>query len=212
MRTAVLTALTLLSVHAVLTAQSTSAGQSGHRALLDESREISLARSAAPPSVSDAASVYVLSADGWRLAVRGTNGAACMVSRSWVESVEPVCWDEEGAATAMPVEMFRIEQLHGGASIDSVNRDVAAGFVSGRFRLPRRPAVSYMMSSAQRLISDDGRAVGSWRPHLMIDYPYLTERDLGLRAGGEPTSLMVTDAGKPTARMIIVLQAFVDPR
>jgi hypothetical protein len=46
----------------------------------------------------------------------------------------------------------------------------------------------------------------------MIDYPYLTERDLGLAAGGDPRSLMVSDAGKPTARMIIVVQQFVEPR
>lgn len=209
---AVLTVLTILAVPTVLRAQSSSAGQSGPRTLLPRDQEISLARSAAPASVSDSAAVYVLSAAGWRLAVAGSNGAACIVSRTWVESLEPVCYDEEGAATSMAVEMHRIELLHRGISKDSVDRAVAAGMASGRFRLPMRPAMSYMMSSAQRLIGDDGRPVGRWQPHLMIDYPYLTERDLGLAAGGEPSSLMVSDPGKPTARMIIVLKTFVDPR
>src|SRR6266436_4494112 len=49
----------------------------------DENAEIALARSAAPPSISDAAEVMVLRRDGYATAVKGANGFLCIVERSW---------------------------------------------------------------------------------------------------------------------------------
>jgi len=49
----------------------------------DENSEIALARSAAPRSVSDGAEVMVLGREGYRTAVKGTNGFVCLVERSW---------------------------------------------------------------------------------------------------------------------------------
>src|ERR1041385_1575939 len=45
--------------------------------------EIALARSAAPPSISDDAEVLVLGEHGYETAVKGKNGFVCMVERSW---------------------------------------------------------------------------------------------------------------------------------
>ena len=45
--------------------------------------EISLARSAAPSSISADASVFVLGARGYESAATGTNGWVCFVERSW---------------------------------------------------------------------------------------------------------------------------------
>ena len=87
---------------------------------------------------------------------------------------------------------------------------LADGIVSGRFRLPRRPAMSYMMSYDQQLIGDDGRAAQRWQPHLMIYYPYITGTELGLGAGDLKTA-MVVDGGKPLANIMIVLRDFVQP-
>ena len=42
--------------------------------IADEQSEIALARSAAPASISDAAEVMVLQRDGYKTAVKGTNG------------------------------------------------------------------------------------------------------------------------------------------
>ena len=160
--------------------QSQGGGQRGPRTLLPRAEEIALARSAAPAAVSDSATIYVLGQLEYEEAVRGTNGNACYVSRDWLESLEPHCFDAEGAATVMAMAMHRVARLHQGQSIAEADREIADGLASGRFRLPRRPAMSYMMSAAQRLVSDDGRAVGRWQPHLMIYYPYLTSADVGL--------------------------------
>jgi len=208
---AVVAVVAVLTVPTVLTAQGSAAGQSGRRELLPRDREISLARSAAPAGVSDSATVLVLTDRGYEIAARGANGVSCIVSRSWVASLEPVCYDEEAAQTVMQMELRRVHLLHQGVSKDSVERDIALGLAEGRFRLPRRPAMSYMMSGAQQLISDDGRAVGRWQPHLMIYYPYLSGRDIGAMAP-DPSAVMIVDEGKPNSMMMIVVRSFVEPR
>ena len=45
--------------------------------------EIALARSAAPPVVSDGATVKVLTASGFEVARQGDNGAVCLVMRGF---------------------------------------------------------------------------------------------------------------------------------
>ena len=48
----------------------------------DEQSEIALARSAAPSFISDGAEVMVLGREGYKTAVKGTNGFLCIVERS----------------------------------------------------------------------------------------------------------------------------------
>ncbi len=205
----IFTAFALASAPAL--AQSTAAGQSGRRALLPRDREIALARSAAPAALGDSATVWVLTDHGYEVAVRGTNGAACYVSRSWVESLEPHCYDAEGAATILPMQMRKVELLHAGRTSADADREINDLLAAGRYRLPRRPAVSYMMSSAQELISDDGRRVGRWQPHLMIFFPFLTVADVGLAGDGDAGATMVVDPGTPMSNLMVVVRRFVDP-
>jgi hypothetical protein len=145
------------------------------------------------------------------VAEQGTSGVACYVSRSWIESIEPHCFDPEGAQSIMPMEMRRVELRHRGMSGDDIERDIGAGLSSGRFRTPRRPALSWMLSGAQRLVSDDGTPVGKWRPHLMIYYPYLTAAELGLGAVPDFTQAVLVDGGMPTSNLMIVTGEFVQP-
>jgi hypothetical protein len=209
MKHAVMCALALASAVPVA-AQGVGGGQSGPRSLLPREREIALARSAGPAAVTDSATIFVLTAAGYEVGVRGTNGAACYVSRDWLASLEPHCFDPEGAGTILPLAMHRVTLLHRGKTPAEADREIADGITSGRFRLPRRPAMSYMLSAAQALIAEDGRAVGAWRPHLMIYYPYLTDADLGLVKGTEEIS--IADSGKPTASIVMVVRDFVQPR
>jgi hypothetical protein len=75
----------------------------GPRKLLPRAEEIALARSAAPASVSDSATIYLLTDSGYAVGVKGTSGAACYVSRDWIASIEPHCFDPEGAETILPM-------------------------------------------------------------------------------------------------------------
>ena len=192
-------------------AQSKTAGQAGPRRLLPRAEEIALARSAAPAEVSKGATVWVFTDSGYAVAETGTNGVACYVSRSWVESIEPHCFDAEGAATILPMQMRTVELRHRGMSHDEVEREIAAGLSSGRFRTPRRPALSWMLSGAQQLVSDDGTPVGNWRPHLMIYYPYLTAAELGLGPVPDFKGAVLVDGGTPTSNLMIVTREFVQP-
>src|ERR1700740_3163685 len=56
--------------------------------LMDRSAEIALAKSAAPPSVADKASVLVLTRHGYETAIEGSNGFVCAVERSWMAQYE----------------------------------------------------------------------------------------------------------------------------
>lgn len=189
-------------------AQSVAAGRTGPRTLLLREREIALARTAAPPAVSRDATVMVLTERGFEVAVKGTSGVTCVVNRSHPQSLEPHCFDAEGSATVLPMELRRTELLRDGKSNEEIDREIAAGLLSGQYRLPRRPAMSYMMSSEQVLYDDDGRKVGKWEPHLMIYYPNLTSADLGL--GGTPSTqaALVVDEGKAVSNIMIVVKEF----
>jgi hypothetical protein len=210
MRVVVVTVIIGLAASVGNAQDSRDSRRAGPRKGLPIAQEIALARSAAPPSVADSASVYVFADSGYVLAERGSNGAACYVSRSWPASVEPHCFDSEGAATILPMHMREVELLHGGMTPAEAEREIGAGISSGRFRLPRRPAVSYMMSAAQELISDDGKAVGRWRPHVMIYYPFLEDESGG--KAPDMKAAMITGARSASSSITFVVPEFVPVR
>lgn len=202
----------LLAAAGTLSAQGAGAGKTGRRALMARADEIALARSAAPDSVSREARILVLTERGFEVAVPGASPVTCLVNRSWPGSVEPSCFDAEAAATILPVEVYRTEQRHRGVADAEIEREISDRLADGRFRLPRRPALQYMMSSGQRLISDDGRAVGKWQPHLMLFIPYITNAELGLPESFDMQAGHVSDSGKPWATLVIAVRGFVDPK
>ncbi len=201
----------LVALPGVVTAQASGHGRAGKRALMPREVEVALARSAAPKEVSAAADIYVLTDTGYAVAVRGTNGNACLVDRSWPESLEPHCFDAESAATVMQTALRRGSLLQSGATHEDINREIDEGLRTGRFRVPTRPAMTYMMSSAQVLYNDDGKRVGAWQPHLMIYYPNLTSEQLGLGGKPNPDAAIVVDSGKPLANIMIIVKKAIDP-
>jgi len=178
---------------------------------LAEDEEIALARSAGPDEISADATVWVLRNGEYAVAVHGSNANHCFVARSVPQSLEPVCYDEEGAATVLPWEFKHFELRTSGKSKDELEAALAEALGSGELRAPSRPAMSYMLSSAQRLYDpESGRSAGNWKPHLMLYIPYLTDESIGLSAGLE--TLQVSRPGTPMAYLIIVVPEFVDPK
>jgi hypothetical protein len=191
-------------------AQSSAAGRAGPRPTLDPETEIALALSAAPPAVSSEATVLLWTGEGFGVGREGSNGVTCYVARSWPDSLEPHCFDPEGSRTILPIHLRQMELWHRGYAPEDVEAEIAEGLRTGTLRLPQRPAMSYMMSSRQSLISDDGRSVGAWEPHLMIYYPWLTEADLGLGTVPSTDAALVVDPGTPLSNILIVLPSFAD--
>ena len=200
---------TVILAHTVQ-AQGTESGRPGPRAVLEAQHELALAVSAAPPAVADEATVLAWNGAAFDTMRVGTNGVTCYVARSWPESLEPHCFDVEGSATILPIHLRQMQLWHEGRGADEVDAVIAEGLRSGQFRLPSRPAMSYMMSAGQRLIGDDGTPVGAWRPHLMIYYPYLTPEAMGLGAAPSPDAAVVVDPGTPFSNLMIVVRDFVE--
>lgn len=192
-----------------VTAQSSEDGRAGPREQLARDFETTLALSAAPPAVAEEASVLLWTGSGFEVGRAGSNGVTCYVARSWPESLEPHCFDEEGSVTILPIHLRQMELWHLGRSQAAIEAEIGEGLRSGHFRLPNRPVMSYMMSDGQVLFNDEGTRVGRWQPHLMIYYPYLTQAALGLGAVPSAEAAMVVDPGTPLSNIMIVVRDFV---
>ena len=97
------------------------------------------------------------------------------------------------------------------ADLLGFTREIAEAIGRGEFRIPTRPAMAYMMSSGQILVSDEGQNVGAWRPHLMLYVPYITAEQLGLYGEISLEAAAVFNEGEPTAHIVVVVKEFVDP-
>ena len=128
---------------------------------LDSDEEIVLARSAAPAGVSRDATVWVLQDGKYEIAVEGANGNHCFVARSQPLSLEPVCYDAEAAVSVLPWEFEYFRLRTAGASDAEREAALTRAIQEGAIPIPRRPAMSYMQSSEQRLINpESGRSAG----------------------------------------------------
>jgi hypothetical protein len=180
----------------------------GERPAMARDAEIALARSAAPAAVSAKARVWTWTGSTYVVADSGSSRVNCYVGRPWVPSVEPHCFDEEGSRTVMPILMRRVELYAQGKTDAEADREIAEGLLAGRFRLPSRPAVTYMMSQKQELVNGNGSAVGAWQPHLMIYHPNLTGESVGL-PGFVADLGFVENPGTALSALIVPLRSFV---
>lgn len=102
----------------------------------DEKSEIALARSAAPGFISDGAEVMVLEREGYKSAVKGTNGFLCIVERSWGASTDqtefwnpkmraPHCFNAQAARSFAPIYLMKTRLVLAGKSKPEIARDIA---------------------------------------------------------------------------------------
>jgi hypothetical protein len=173
---------------------------------LPREEKIKLALSAAPPEVSDKATVYVLERTGYVKVRDGANGFTCLVDRQGTLNLEPSCFDAEGSATTVPVRLFVEEQRAKGKSEEEISTAIEEGYKSGKFRVPRKPGIVYMMSDQTYLHIPPNKPVKP-PPHLMFYAPYATDKDIGspphavnmphiLRAG-QPEAYIIVFPAKP---------------
>jgi len=82
--------------------------------MADRNDEIVLARSAAPASIADGATVLVLGPQGYTTAVQGTNGFLCYVERSWARTTnDPEFWTKMRAPNCFnPAAATTIAQIY----------------------------------------------------------------------------------------------------
>ncbi len=144
----------------------------------DEKSEIALARSAAPGSISDGAEVMVLGREGYKTAVKGTNGFLCIVERSWGQSTDqtefwnpkmraPHCFNAQATRSFAPIYLMKTRLVLAGKSKPEIAHAIATTLDKKDLPALEPGAMAYMMSK-QQYLNDRGK---SWRSHAMFFSP-----------------------------------------
>jgi hypothetical protein len=147
--------------------------------LLPVDQEMQMALAAAPERLRAGAAVYVLERQGFVKVREGANGFTCIVNRDAPLNRKPVCYDQEGAATILPVVLRFGELLMKRVPLSAIRDDIKQGFASGKFVSPRHPGVAYMLSGEVRVYDPQTKQASTFPPHVMFYAPNLTNRDIG---------------------------------
>jgi hypothetical protein len=160
---------------------------------MERDAEITLARSAAPESISRDAEILVLGRAGYETAAKGRNSFVCMVARSWAAGNDdpdfwnpklraPICFNPPGARSYLALVRKKTELILVGRSKTQMSEDIQAAFDRKDLAPPETGAMCYMMSKHQYLSDRDGR----WRPHLMFFAPQTAPSTWGAGLPGSP--------------------------
>jgi hypothetical protein len=176
----------------------------------DENSEIALARSAAPASISDNAEIMVLAPNGYKTAVKGTNGFLCLVGRSWSQAIDnpefwnpkiraPHCLNAQAAKTLAPIFLMRTKLVLAGKSKAEVLESTTAALDSKELPALEPGAIAYMMSK-QQYLNDDGKA---WHPHVMFYVSGDAMKSSGGNLPGSPVIAVSDTEARVTVLMVL---------
>ncbi|HKF49882.1 MAG TPA: hypothetical protein VKB38_21145 [Terracidiphilus sp.] len=179
--------------------------------IADQAAEIALARSAAPASVSDGATVMVLGPQGYTTAVQGKNGFVCYVERSWAHDTDnsefwnpkdraPNCFNAAAAASIVPIYLMKTRLVLAGKSKAEIAQAIAAALDGGELPAVAPGAMCYMMSKEQYL--NDG--VHSWHSHVMFYAAGDAEKAWGANLPGSPVIANHDPQSRVTTFMVVV--------
>jgi hypothetical protein len=183
--------------------------------LLDQDAEIALARSAAPEHVAGRATVEVLGAAGYQVAVAGDNGFVCMVMRGWAAPTyspvplrdlvfdarlrAPICFDPVAVRTVLPYQKLRAKLAMENKAPDQITQEIAAAYAKGELPKMEAVAFAYMYSADMYL----GPQAGHFHPHMMVYAPYYTNALLGGNTRDSMLPRISDDEGTPFAVIVI---------
>jgi hypothetical protein len=182
--------------------------------MADRGAEITLARSAAPPSISAGAEVLVLDSRGYQPAVKGGNGFVCFVERSWTAALgdpefwnpklrAPNCFNAPAARSVLPQYLERTQWVLAGATRQQVIEKTRAAFADHRFQAPEPGALTFMLSK-DGYVSD--AAAGPWMPHMMFFVAHGQAGFWGAGLDGSPVLGVDSSADEPTVLLVPVRQ------
>ena len=174
----------------------------------DAKAEIALARTAAPPSVSEDAEVMVLGRDGYTTAVKGSNGFLCIVERSWGASTDepefwnpriraPLCFNPPAARSFAPIYLMKTKLVLAGKSKAEIVAATASALDKKELPALEPGSICYMLSK-QQYLNDIGK---SWHPHLMFYASGDAAKSWGANLPGSP----VIAADDPEERVTIFM-------
>ncbi len=194
--------------------------------LMDRAQEIALARSAAPWSLGNDATIWVLGPKGYEKAAEGRNGFQCFVGRGWSGPTvartrdgkkilnpdtfdrtvrAPHCFNAIASESILPWHFLLTTSLLQGVPAERLHEVAAAALKEGRLKVPAPQAFAYMTSSRQHL-SD---RFENWRPHIMLYLPYTSNKVWGSQ-GFNHDYPSVVEAETPWAVAVIPIAKFAD--
>jgi hypothetical protein len=179
--------------------------------LMERNEEVTLARSAAPESISLDAEVMVLGKHGYETAVSGKNGFVCMVERSWTAGIDdpdfwnpklrgPICFNPPAARSYLPLTIKKTELILAGRSKAQMFETISAAIDRKELPTPESGAMCYMMSKQGYLNDRDGH----WHPHLMFFVPLTEPVAWGAGLPGSPIIAAKDDQDRLTVFLIPV--------
>lgn len=180
--------------------------------LMDRSAEIALARSAAPPSIADKATVLVLTPRGYKTAVAGSNGFVCAVERAWMSQYDfpgfwnphmrgPLCFNPPAVRSILPYTLERTELVLAGRTKAQIMAATRQDIRSHKLPRLEPGALTYMMSK-QGYLNDDA---GHWVPHLMFYFPRAAGATWGADLPGAPPMLNPQFQETPEALSVLMV-------
>jgi hypothetical protein len=161
--------------------------------MTERNAEIALARTAAPDSISKEAEVMVLTRQGYEVAVKGTNGFACLVLRSWTAGANdpdfwspntrsPICLNEPAVRSYLPFVVKKSELILAGKTKAQMVEAVKAALDKKELPSMEPGAMSYMMSKEAYLSESDPH----WHPHVMFFVPRTAAAAWGANLSSSP--------------------------
>jgi hypothetical protein len=185
--------------------------------MTDRNAEIALARSAAPKSISDDATVVVLTRHGYETAVEGKNGFVCIVERLWTAPFDnPEFWNPKGRgsicynpAAARSVLLYtfnRTKLVLAGLTKQQILDRVTAEVANKELPMPEPGAMSYMLSK-EGYINDKA---GHWVPHLMFHIPKTDGASWGANFDGSPVLLGSQELPEPETVFLVPVAKWSD--
>ena len=190
--------MTALRVCVLLSVVIAFAGAAGNQTmpplsqyLMSPKAEIALARSAAPASISTRATIMILTAQGYTVAVTGQNGFTCLVERAFgqpnaptfrnVKVHDPTCYNSAAARTVLLYTLKRTTLALGGATQAQIQRTISEAIAAKTLPTAAPDSIAYMMSKDQ-YIDDTAK---SWYPHLMFFMPQADGSNVGESWGAD---------------------------
>lgn len=155
--------------------------------LMNPTAEITYARSAAPASISDHATILTLTTHGYTVAVKGQNGFTCLADWGWthlnipsnwsLKMKSPVCYNAAASRTVLLYTLRRATLAISGLTEIQIEQSMSRETLP-----PAAPdSIAYMMSK-QQYIDDNAKA---WFPHLMFFMPEADNANLGISWGAD---------------------------
>jgi hypothetical protein len=179
--------------------------------MMPKDAEIVLARSAAPASIADNATVMVMGRNGYSIAAQGTNGFLCYVERSWAQAVDntefwnpklrsPNCFNAAAARSIAQIYLKKTQLVLAGKSKAEIAQAIASALDSGEVPALPPGGMCYMMSK-QQYLNDEGK---SWHPHLMFYVAGDVPKSWGANLDGSPVIAVHDAEARVTVFMVVV--------